>query len=90
MNETTGHTLRIIVNTTDYGDAVHIGGPVKSSFKTFDMPCPNELSDWLTSFKSSHGSRTITGVELRAAEAALDGLVAKQQPEAVPDQSAES
>lgn len=39
--------LRIIIQTSDYGTAANIGGPVITEFKTFDVPAPDELVEFM-------------------------------------------
>ena len=55
--------LRLFCVDVDGGDAVHLGGPVRTKRKSFDVPCPPEVVAWLNK-KVTYGSRGIEGVEL--------------------------
>jgi hypothetical protein len=61
-------TLRILCVDTDCGQAIHIGGPVFTAHKTFDIPCPPDLAAWLKAAQQTHGFRAIQGVEVRTNE----------------------
>jgi len=54
--------IRIIVVTTDYGDAANVGGPVHVDYRTFEVEAP-EVEQYLNSGPKSYGGRSIVGVE---------------------------
>lgn len=53
--------IRIIARDTDIGAALHIGGPVNVTHKTFDVSLPS-LEAWLSD-KHDHRTREVVGVE---------------------------
>lgn len=60
-------TLRLIVTTNDYAEAANIGGPAVITYRTFDVPCPEELTAFLSRPETDHrySSRWVSGVEVR-------------------------
>lgn len=59
-------SIRIIVQTCDANMAAHVGGPVETTFTTFDIEAP-ALESFLR-FKPNPGLRQVIGVELKPAE----------------------
>jgi hypothetical protein len=58
--------LRIIVREDNFGMAAHVGGPVQTTFKTFDVELP-ECEQFILEFEGVSGcyvTRTISGVEV--------------------------
>jgi hypothetical protein len=55
--------LRVICVESDCGDAAHVGGQPKVRHKTFDLPCPPALSQWLGRYMA-YGHRSILATEL--------------------------
>lgn len=39
--------LRVTCIATDAGDAIHIGGPANVRYKSFDLPAPPELIQFM-------------------------------------------
>ena len=56
-------TIRIIVQTCDASMAANVGGPVDTSFNTFDIEAP-ELEEFLRSNRPRLGLRQVIGAEL--------------------------
>lgn len=60
--------IRIIVQTTDTGDAAHIGGPVQVGYKTFDFNLPDLqqfLEQWHANDKPHKwGQAMVVGAEI--------------------------
>lgn len=58
--------IRVIVQTCDANMAAHVGGPVDTTFATFDIDAP-ALESYLR-YTPNPGLRQVIGVELRPAE----------------------
>ena len=56
--------LRIIIQTSDYGTAANVGGPVLTKFKTFDVPAPDELVEFMEKNQGKWNYAHIHGAEL--------------------------
>ena len=60
--------LRIIIQTSDYGDAAHVGGQVVNKLKTFDVDLPEveaHLRQYLdTTWEQRNFNRSVVGVEV--------------------------
>ena len=55
--------IRVIVQTCDANMAAHVGGPVETTFATFDIEAP-ELESYLR-VSPNPGLRQVIGVELK-------------------------
>lgn len=63
-------TIRIIVRQSDEGAARHVGGPVQTRHKTFDVELP-ELEQFLRAEgQPDYTSREVIGVEILLAKEA--------------------
>lgn len=66
--------LRLIIQTTDYGAAANVGGPVETSIQSIDIDCPvaeaalREYEDAKTEAKTKGATiwwnRSVVGVEV--------------------------
>lgn len=59
-------SIRVIVQTCDANMAAHVGGPVETSFATFEIDAP-ALESYLR-HSPNPGLRQVIGVELLPAE----------------------
>lgn len=59
-------SIRVIVQTCDANMAAHVGGPVETTFATFEIDAP-ALESYLR-FSPTPGLRQVIGVELLPAE----------------------
>lgn len=56
--------IRVLVRTNDNGAAVHVGGPVNISYRTFDVVAP-ALEAFLREYEApTYTHREVVGVEL--------------------------
>lgn len=60
--------IRIICQRSDFGAAAHVGGPVATEYKTFELSAP-ELVAWLQGNVGEYRSATVVGVEVPQKEA---------------------
>ena len=56
-------TVRIICQCTDATAAAHVGGPVATEFRTFEVDAP-EVVAWFRAQGPSIGHKTVVGVEI--------------------------
>jgi hypothetical protein len=58
-------TIRVIVRLDDIGNAANVGGPVITTFRTFEVSAP-ELVDYMRAHvgRGSYMTKTIVGVEI--------------------------
>ena len=60
--------IRIICTEVDGNDAAHVGGPVHTRYRTFDVSLP-ELEEWIRARGTNEfTSRNVTGIELLEAQ----------------------
>jgi hypothetical protein len=65
--------LRLVCTEVDGNDAAHVGGPVHTRYRTFDVELP-ELEEWLRSRgPNEFTSRSVTGVEMLPIQISIDG-----------------
>jgi hypothetical protein len=66
-------SIRIIVRQSDEGAAMHVGGPVQTSHKTFDVDLP-ELEQFLRAEgQPTYIRRELIGVELLTLPPVVEG-----------------
>jgi hypothetical protein len=56
-------TIRLICTESESGAACNVGGPVVVTYRTFDLPCPPEVAEWLSG-RGAYVERFISGVEV--------------------------
>lgn len=63
--------IRLILRTDELSAAVHVGGPVLTSYKTFDVSLP-EVEAYLSEKFDAYTTRQFVGVEVLGDEARGD------------------
>ena len=59
--------IRIVVHVSDAGMAAHVGGPVQTWIKSFEVDAP-DLEAFMSSQDNPYREKHIVGVELPAPE----------------------